>query len=83
MSSKGDLSRITIDIKRVDHKRLKALAAVLGKSMRELVSDSIQDLLSDTRCFNEETIKTMEETTKRVDLVSAEDVDDLFEKHDA
>jgi mRNA interferase YafQ len=29
------LARMTIDIPAEDHKRLKALAAILGKSMRE------------------------------------------------
>ena len=39
MSAKTHLSRMTIDIPEEDHKRLKALAAVLGKSMREIVAD--------------------------------------------
>ena len=34
----SNLFRMTIDIPVEDHKRLKALAAVLGKSMREIIS---------------------------------------------
>ncbi len=40
------LSRLTIDISVEDHRRLKALAAVYGKSMREIVIQSIQILLN-------------------------------------
>ena len=43
MTAKSHLSRMTIDIPEEDHKRLKALAAVLGKSMRELIIDWIQE----------------------------------------
>lgn len=37
MSAKDHMSRMTIDVPVEDHKRLKALAAILGKSMREIV----------------------------------------------
>lgn len=36
MSTKAGISRMTIDISAEDHRRLKALAAVLGKSMGKL-----------------------------------------------
>lgn len=36
------LSRITIDILEDEHKQFKAIAAFLGKSMRELLVESIQ-----------------------------------------
>lgn len=42
MKEKTILSRMTIDISEEEHKQFKAIAAVLGKSMRELVIDSIQ-----------------------------------------
>jgi len=42
MNTKTNLSRITIDIPEEDHKQFKAFAAVQGKSMRELVVESIQ-----------------------------------------
>lgn len=42
MIKSSKLSRITIDILEKEHKQFKAIAAVLGKSMRELVVDSIQ-----------------------------------------
>jgi ribosomal 50S subunit-associated protein YjgA (DUF615 family) len=42
---KKELSRITIDMPIADHKRLKAVAAILGKSMRDIVMDAIKDYL--------------------------------------
>lgn len=38
---KSALSRITIDIPKEDHKRLKAIAALEDKSIREIVIESI------------------------------------------
>lgn len=46
MSAKKELSRITIDIPVADHKRLKAVAAILGKSMRDIVMDAIAEYLN-------------------------------------
>jgi len=52
MNKKKNLSRITIDIFEDDHKQFKALAAVLGKSMRALVVESIQDYLKQNTKLN-------------------------------
>ena len=41
-TKKRSLSRITIDIPEEDHKRFKAIAAIQGKSMREIVVEAIQ-----------------------------------------
>ena len=48
-AKKRSLSRITIDIPEEDHKRFKAMAAVQGKSMREIVVEAIQEHLKTTR----------------------------------
>jgi predicted DNA-binding protein len=45
MSVRSDVSRMTIDIPKKSHKQLKALSVVLGKSMREIVIESIEDYL--------------------------------------
>lgn len=42
MEKKEKISRFTIDIPFDNHKQLKALAAIHGKSMRELVLQSIE-----------------------------------------
>ena len=81
MSSKSHhLSRMTLDIPQEDHKRLKALAAILGKSMKELVSHWIHEHLYSTNMPNKETLKAIESVEKGNDLVSAKDAEDLFRK---
>jgi hypothetical protein len=47
MSSPKKLSRITIDIPEEDHKQFKILAAVQGKTMREIILQCIQQSLQD------------------------------------
>ena len=80
MSAKSSLSRMTIDLPREDHKRLKALAALLGKSMREIVTDWIHGNLYSDNIPNAETLKAMESIDKGKDLVEAKDAEDLFRR---
>ena len=80
MSSKSNLFRMTVDIPAEDHKRLKALAAVLGKSMREIVSDWIHGNLYSENVPNAATLKAIESIEKGKDLVEAKDAQDLFRK---
>ncbi len=77
--SQTDISRLTIDITKKTHKRLKAMAALQGKSMREYVSDLIKQAVY-KRIPNEETLKAIAETEEGKDLVEAEDALDLFDK---
>ena len=49
MSKKQGFSRITIDVPVEDHKKFKILAAFLGKSMRELVVESIRKHLKSSK----------------------------------
>jgi plasmid stability protein len=80
MSTKSNLFRITVDIPAEDHKRLKALAAVLGKSMREIVSDWIHENLYSENVPNTATFKAVDNIEKGKDLVEAKDAQDLFRK---
>ncbi len=80
MSVKSNLSRMTIDLPNEDHKRLKALAAVLGKSMREIVAEWIHGNLYSENTPNAETLKAIESVEKGKGLVQADDVADLFRK---
>lgn len=45
---KRSLSRITIDIPEEDHRQFKIMAAIQGKSMREIVVDAIKKHLKNT-----------------------------------
>jgi hypothetical protein len=71
---------MTLDIPEEDHKRLKALAAILGKSMREIVANWIHEHLYSANMPNKETLRAMESIEKGRDLVSADDTKDLFRK---
>lgn len=42
MKHKTPLSRMTIDISEDEHKQFKAMAAFMGKSMRELVVEAVR-----------------------------------------
>ena len=71
---------MTLDIPEEDHKRLKALAAILGKSMREIVANWIHEHLYSANMPNKETLKAMESIEKGRDLIEADDAEDLFRK---
>lgn len=82
MSRNNDLSRITIDIPKKDHKRLKAMAALQGKSMREIILKSLEEHLhcQYDHTPNEETIKAISQSKSRKGLVKAKDAEDFFKK---
>ena len=80
MTSKSSLFRMTVDIPAEDHKRLKALAAVLGKSMREIVSDWIHGNLYSKNAPNATTLKAIDSIEKGKDLIEAKDAQDMFKK---
>jgi ribosomal 50S subunit-associated protein YjgA (DUF615 family) len=75
-----NMSRITIDIPTIDHKKLKALAALQGRSMREIVIESIEEHLSNVKGLNKETLKALANIEKGRDLIEAKDAEDLFRK---
>jgi hypothetical protein len=81
MSTKNHhLSRMTLDIPAEDHKRLKALAAVLGKSMREIVAEWIHGNLYSENTPNVETLKAIESIEKGKDLIQSKDAEHMFRK---
>ena len=77
---KKELSRITIDMPIADHKRLKAVAAILGKSMRDVVMDSIKEHLHQVKVPNKKTLKAIANIETGKDLVKAKNAKDLFKK---
>ena len=78
MNPKNDFSRITIDIPKIDHKKLKAISALLGISMRELVIESIREHLY--KYPNKETLKAIENVEKGGNLTKTKNIKDLFKK---
>lgn len=80
MLTRRHLSRMTIDIPEEDHKRLKALAAVLGKSMREIVMDWIHEHLYSSNTPNAETLKAIKQIENGENLIESDNIEDLFKK---
>jgi len=81
MGSQGGLSRLTIDIPKKTHKRLKVIAALQGKSMREYVSDLITRSI-DEKIPNEKTLEAIAAVEEEKDLVEVENAQELFDKLD-
>ncbi len=81
MSTKAELSRITIDIPTLEHKRLKALAAAKGLSMKELIMEPVREkYCCEDLDFNKETKQAMKDAENRKGLVKVKNTKDLFKK---
>lgn len=79
MNKESKLSRITVDIPQESHKRLKTLAALQGRSMRDIIIESIEHHLHST-IPNKETLKAIRDVEKGKNLIEATDTADLFKK---
>lgn len=84
---KAELSRITIDIPKTSHKKLKAMAALQGVSMREVINNLIdQQILGDSaecphgHIPNKKTTKVLKNIKEGKNLVKAENVQELLKK---
>lgn len=71
---------MTIDVPEEDHKRLKALAALLGKSMREIVIGWIHEQLYSANTPNAKTLEAIGQIEKGQNLVESDTMGDLFKK---
>lgn len=80
MSAKSHMSRMTIDVPEEDHKRLKALAAILGKSMREIIIEWIHEHLYSSNTPNAETLDAIKQIERGDNLVKSDNIEDLFKK---
>lgn len=68
MNKKEELSRISLDIPKLKHKRLKKMAAELGISMKQIILsalESIDECLYSSHVPNEETIKAIKEAKEK------------------
>jgi hypothetical protein len=71
---------MTIDMSSKEHKRLKAMAAFMGISLRELVLSCLRSHLLSENNPNEETIKAFKETDEGKDLIRCDDFEDFIKK---
>jgi predicted DNA-binding protein len=80
MATKSHMSRMTIDIPEEDHKRLKALAVILGKSMREIILEWMHEHLYNSNTPNAETLEAIRQIESGENLIENENIEDLFKK---
>jgi hypothetical protein len=74
------MSRMTIDVPEEDNIRIKALAAVMGKSMRELIIEWIHEHLYSKNSPNAQTLEAIKQIERGENLVHNDNIDDLFKK---
>lgn len=75
-----DHARMTIDMPFEEHKKLKAMAAFMGVSLKELVLNCLRDHLLSYNKPNDETLKAFEETDAGKGLDRCKDFDDFVDK---
>ena len=80
MTAKNNLSRMTIDIPEEDHKRLKALAAVLRTSMQKIIIDWIHENLYSSNTPNAKTLEAIKQVEDGDNLIEGDNMEDLFKK---
>lgn len=83
MNTRGSLSRITIDIPKTEHKKIKATAALLGVSMRELILEaihSIEECLKSDHIPNKKTLKAIEDAAKGKGLIRGKKAEEISKK---
>jgi hypothetical protein len=73
-------SRMTIDMPFEEHKKLKAMAAFMGVSLKDLVLNCLRDNLLSNIEPNDETLKAFRETDERKGLVRCKDFNDFIDK---
>jgi phosphosulfolactate synthase (CoM biosynthesis protein A) len=81
MRTNTEVSRITIDIPKESHRMLKAKAALVGKSMREIVLEAIEDnLCGHSHVPNKETMKAISDAKKGKGLTRCENPGKVVEE---
>lgn len=71
------ISRLTIDLPRAEHKRLKTAASVLGTSMKNLVLMSVEEFMR--REPNKVTLKALKQAKTRKNIKKFDSLEELFE----
>jgi hypothetical protein len=72
-------SRMTIDLPPEEHKRLKAVAALMGVPLKDLVLNCLRRHILSENIPNAETLKSFRETEEGKNLVYFKDVEDLIQ----
>lgn len=75
-----DRARLSLELPAVDHKKLKAMAALAGVSLKDLILECLKENLLAEEIPNEETIRIFKDTDQRKNLVHYKNADDLIDK---
>ena len=70
-------ARLTIDLPKTEHRRLKMAASMIGTSMKDLVLMSVEEFMH--RKPNKVTIKAIKQSETGKNLKKFENLDALFE----
>lgn len=76
----SDTTRLTFDVPKLEHKRLKALAALKGVSLKQLILSCLHETLLSDVSINEETVRSLRETDEGKNLTEYRDVNDMLNK---
>lgn len=80
MVTHQDHTRLTFDLPKVDHKKLKAMAALNGVSLKTLIFECLKEHLLSENIPNDETLKLFKETDEGKNLIRCKDFNDLVDK---
>lgn len=80
MGAHSDHARITLDLPIQESKKLKAMAAFPGISLKDLALTSVRDNLLRSNEPNAETITAFEETDERKNLIHCDNFDNFVAK---
>lgn len=70
-------ARLTIDLSKAEHKRLKTAASLMGTTMKDLVLISVDEFLH--RKPNKVTLKAMKQSESGKGLKRFKNLDELFD----
>lgn len=73
-------TRFTFELPAGDHKRLKAIAALSGVSLKELIMSCLKETVLSENTPNDETLKIFKETDGGKNLTRYRNADDLIDK---
>ena len=82
-SPRNEFSRIIIEMPKEQHRKLKARAAMLGKSMKDIILESLQateECLQNDHYPNKTTIKAIENAKKGKELFEVHDLEGFKKK---
>jgi hypothetical protein len=73
-------TRVTVDFPNEEHKRLKAVAALMWLSIKDYIILCVEEKIFSKNRPNKKTRKVFEQTDQGKNLTACADIDDMIEK---